>query len=125
MLGQPEASTTIGTRETLDDIARHWHPAHSAARGIALHPNPGFESFRRERDVLRKAVMHIEARPAELRDRALDDDVVAETGRQEKARMCIDQGMAGATVGPEIFGLSHSDRLLDESRGAGVKKRKV
>src|SRR5262249_17522242 len=51
---------------------------------------------------LEQAVVGVEARAAQLRDRGLDRHVVAEPGRNQKTRAGADQRMAAEVIGLEI-----------------------
>ncbi len=53
---------------------------------MARGPDPGVEAFDAKLVVEREAVLHVEARAAELHHLGLDHHVVAELGGLEKAR---------------------------------------
>src|SRR5262249_56852259 len=93
--------------------------------GIALHPHPRLQTFGRERAVLIKAMLHVEARAADRGDRGLDRHFVAEPGWEEETRIGVDQRMAGQVVGLEVIYFSHAERPLDQRRGAGVEDGEV
>jgi len=88
-------------------------------------PYPRLEALGRKRAVLVQAVLHVEARAAQRGDRGLDRHLVAVPGGNEKTRMGVDQRMPGEIIGLEIVALAHSERALDESRGAGVENGEI
>src|SRR5262249_8008390 len=112
-------------RQPLDHGLRQRLGFHRAFNGIALHPHPGLEAFDRERAVLEQAVMHVEARAAQRRDRPLGHDLVAEPGGDEKAGMGVDQRMADEVIGLEVIVLAHAERALDQRRRAGVEHAEI
>src|SRR5215468_6951641 len=112
-------------RQPLDHRLRQGLGFHRAFNGIALHPHPGLEAFDRERAVLEQAVVHVEARAPQRRDRGLDHDFVAEPGGDEKAGMGVDQRVPGEIIGLEVIVLAHAERALDERRGAGVEDGEI
>src|SRR5271157_1346713 len=89
--------------------------------GIADDPDPGFEAFDRERAVMGQTMLDLEARAAAADHRGLDRDLVAEPGRQPKARPGLDQRVAGKIVSLQVFDLLHAESALDQHRGRDVE----
>src|SRR5215472_6361123 len=68
--------------------------------GIASDPDAGFEAFDRERAVMGKAVLDLEARAAAADHCGFDRDLVAEPGWQPKSRPGLNQRVTGKFCKP-------------------------
>src|SRR4051794_6145254 len=92
---------------------------------IARRPDASVEAFDAKLAAEGDAVLHVEARPAELHDFGLDHHVVPELGRLQEARLGVHHRIALEFVVAGELILAHAERLREQRGGAAVEHREV